>query len=156
MDFSNLNLQELAKTSGEWLRGSGPESDIVISSRIRLARNLADFPFISRATDTDRAEWLASLHILCGLAVLVLTAARIAARVVFPRPAPLDSSRQQLDHFEGEHLPGVVALGVEFKVWPPLPRMRSKSPGLVLVLAPPSKKTPSPGPPLPGMASPLT
>ena len=56
MDFSNLNLQELAKTSGEWLRGSGPESDIVISSRIRLARNLADFPFISRATDTDRAE----------------------------------------------------------------------------------------------------
>jgi len=56
MDFANLNLQELAKTSGEWLRGSGPESDIVISSRIRLARNLADFPFISRATDTDRAE----------------------------------------------------------------------------------------------------
>jgi len=56
MDFSNLNLQELAQTSGEWLRGSGPESDIVISSRIRMARNLADFPFISRATDTDRAE----------------------------------------------------------------------------------------------------
>ena len=27
-----------------------------MSSRIRLARNLADFPFISRATDTDRAE----------------------------------------------------------------------------------------------------
>src|SRR6187431_1808653 len=56
MDFSNLNLQELAQTSGEWLRGSGPESDIVISSRIRLARNLADFPFIARANDNDRAE----------------------------------------------------------------------------------------------------
>jgi protein arginine kinase len=56
MDFSNLNMQEMAQTSGEWLRGSGPESDIVVSSRIRLARNLADFPFISRATDTDRAE----------------------------------------------------------------------------------------------------
>ena len=56
MDFSSIDMQELAKTSGEWLRGSGPESDIVISSRIRLARNLADFPFISRATDTDRAE----------------------------------------------------------------------------------------------------
>jgi len=36
--------------------GSGPESDIVISSRIRLARNLADFPFIARATDSDKAE----------------------------------------------------------------------------------------------------
>ncbi len=41
---------------GEWLLGSGPESDIVMSSRIRLARNLAQFPFISRATDSDKAE----------------------------------------------------------------------------------------------------
>src|SRR6185369_8365924 len=56
MDFSDLNLQELAQTSGEWLRGSGPESDIVISSRIRLARNLADYPFISRASQQDRSE----------------------------------------------------------------------------------------------------
>ncbi len=51
-----LDLNDLARTSGEWLRGSGPESDIVISSRIRLARNLADFPFISRASQQDRAE----------------------------------------------------------------------------------------------------
>jgi protein arginine kinase len=42
-------LAELARTSGEWLRGDGPESDIVISSRIRLARNVAGFPFITRA-----------------------------------------------------------------------------------------------------------
>src|SRR3954470_16671209 len=56
MDFANLNFQELAQTRGEWLRGSGPESDIVISSRIRLARNLADFPFISRANPNDRSE----------------------------------------------------------------------------------------------------
>jgi len=51
-----VNLDELTHSSGEWLRGSGPESDIVISSRIRLARNLAEFPFISRATQEDRAE----------------------------------------------------------------------------------------------------
>jgi protein arginine kinase len=51
-----VELSELARSSGEWLRGSGPESDIVISSRIRLARNLADFPFISRATPSDRLE----------------------------------------------------------------------------------------------------
>src|SRR3954464_15139003 len=56
MDFANLDLNELARTSGEWLRGSGPESDIVISSRIRLARNLAEFPFISRASQADRTE----------------------------------------------------------------------------------------------------
>ncbi|HEX4129591.1 MAG TPA: protein arginine kinase [Pirellulales bacterium] len=51
-----MELEELARSCGEWLRGSGPESDIVISSRIRLARNLADFPFISRANAADRTE----------------------------------------------------------------------------------------------------
>jgi protein arginine kinase len=50
----NQTFDELATKSGEWLRGSGPESDIVISSRIRLARNLADFPFIRRCGDEDR------------------------------------------------------------------------------------------------------
>ena len=51
-----MDMEQLAKSSGEWLRGSGPQSDIVISSRIRLARNLADFPFIARATESDRDE----------------------------------------------------------------------------------------------------
>ncbi len=46
----------MARQCGEWLRGSGPESDIVISSRIRLARNLANFPFIRKCTDQDRAQ----------------------------------------------------------------------------------------------------
>ena len=50
----NSDFAELARSSGEWLRGTGPESDIVISSRIRLARNLADFPFIRRCSDEDR------------------------------------------------------------------------------------------------------
>ena len=48
------NFDALAQSSGEWLRGTGPESDIVVSSRIRLARNLADFPFIRRCSDEDR------------------------------------------------------------------------------------------------------
>jgi protein arginine kinase len=51
-----LDFQSLAAKSGEWLKGSGPEADIVISSRIRLARNMAEFPFVSKATELDRAE----------------------------------------------------------------------------------------------------
>jgi protein arginine kinase len=51
-----VQLDELVHGSGEWLRGAGPEADIVISSRIRLARNLADFPFISRVTPQDRTQ----------------------------------------------------------------------------------------------------
>ncbi len=53
--MSNSELNRLTEQCGEWLRGSGPESDIVISSRLRLARNLADFPFIRRCTEHDRA-----------------------------------------------------------------------------------------------------
>ncbi len=51
-----MNLDNLTHTSGEWLRGGGPESDIVISSRIRLARNLAAFPFTNRASSYQKAE----------------------------------------------------------------------------------------------------
>jgi len=56
-----VNLDDLTERSGEWLRGAGPESDIVISSRIRLARNLADYPFSNRASDQDRAQIEAAL-----------------------------------------------------------------------------------------------
>lgn len=51
-----MNLDDLTRTSGEWLRGDGPESDIVMCSRIRLARNLADFPFINRAGRAEKTE----------------------------------------------------------------------------------------------------
>ena len=51
-----MNLDDLTRTSGEWLRGSGPESDIVMCSRIRLARNLNDFPFINRASRGEKSE----------------------------------------------------------------------------------------------------
>lgn len=49
-------MDDIANRCGEWLRGSGPESDIVMSSRIRLARNLADYPFIKRCNDIDKAN----------------------------------------------------------------------------------------------------
>src|SRR3954451_24114209 len=51
-----MNLDSLTQNSGEWLRGTGAESDIVISSRIRLARNLSSFPFTNRASAHQKAE----------------------------------------------------------------------------------------------------
>lgn len=51
-----MNLDDLVHRGGEWLRGTGPESDIVQSSRIRLARNLATYPFINRANRAERAD----------------------------------------------------------------------------------------------------
>lgn len=51
-----MNLEILTQNNGEWLRGTGPEADIVISSRIRLARNLSTFPFTNRASAHQKAE----------------------------------------------------------------------------------------------------
>src|SRR5690625_5623461 len=33
------------KMASEWMKGTGPESDIVLGSRVRLARNLVSVPF---------------------------------------------------------------------------------------------------------------
>ncbi len=49
-------LDQLCHTICSWLQGTGPESDIVISSRVRLARNLVRFPFTSRANEHDKRE----------------------------------------------------------------------------------------------------
>lgn len=49
-----MRLNELASQPGEWLRGTGPESDAIISTRIRLARNLVEFPFLTHATDHQK------------------------------------------------------------------------------------------------------
>jgi protein arginine kinase len=51
-----VDINDLVKNCGEWLRGTGPESDIVISSRARLARNLAEFPFVRRANSEERSH----------------------------------------------------------------------------------------------------
>ncbi len=51
-----MTLDDLTQTSGEWLKGIGPESDIVMCSRIRLARNFAEFPFTNRANRAEKAE----------------------------------------------------------------------------------------------------
>jgi protein arginine kinase len=45
-----MKLGDLTQHAGEWLRGVGPEQEVVISSRVRLARNLATRPFLSRCS----------------------------------------------------------------------------------------------------------
>ncbi len=51
-----MDLDSLTQSSSEWLRGTGSESDVVVSTRIRLARNLAQFPFNTRADDSARGQ----------------------------------------------------------------------------------------------------
>lgn len=44
--------------TAEWLRGEGAEADVVISSRVRLARNLAGEPFPGHASAAQRRRVL--------------------------------------------------------------------------------------------------
>jgi protein arginine kinase len=51
-----MKVEDLLSQSGEWLRGTGQEGDVVISSRVRLARNLHRFPFLTVAGNQIRSE----------------------------------------------------------------------------------------------------
>src|SRR6184192_1701245 len=53
MKFSNV-----LATAGEWLRGEGPHHQVVISSRVRLARNLRKRPFPGWAKKAERTSIL--------------------------------------------------------------------------------------------------
>ncbi len=52
------HMNALLRQTSEWLRGTGPNSDIVISSRVRLARNLDKFPFSHWASKKQEREVL--------------------------------------------------------------------------------------------------
>ncbi len=56
-----MNLNDLLNHTSEWLRGTGPHSDIVISSRIRLARNLDKASFPHWASKKQSEESLAAM-----------------------------------------------------------------------------------------------
>ncbi len=51
-----MQIEDLGSQVGEWLSGIGPESDVVISSRIRVARNLAGYPFLTKADPEQRNQ----------------------------------------------------------------------------------------------------
>lgn len=52
----------LAGAASKWLRDEGPEADIVISSRVRIARNLVGTPFPMIASDRDLRKVLEAVQ----------------------------------------------------------------------------------------------
>jgi protein arginine kinase len=55
---SNPMREGAFEKNAEWLAGLGESSDVVISSRVRLARNIAGFPFTPQASRVDRSQIL--------------------------------------------------------------------------------------------------
>src|ERR1700750_226675 len=53
-----MKFQNLMASTGEWWRGEGPHHQIVVSSRVRLARNLRNRPFPGWAKKAERGSIL--------------------------------------------------------------------------------------------------
>jgi hypothetical protein len=51
-----MRFSTLIKHPADWMRGSGPHSDIVMTSRVRLARNLRGFPFPGYSHENQRIQ----------------------------------------------------------------------------------------------------
>ncbi|MFQ5952436.1 MAG: protein arginine kinase [Candidatus Omnitrophota bacterium] len=56
-----MNLNGLIDRKSEWLKGEGPKSNIVISSRVRVARNIEGHLFFDWANDHQREKTLESV-----------------------------------------------------------------------------------------------
>lgn len=65
-----MKISELARQPSRWLNQSGPESDIVVSSRVRLARNIDGYEFLTCLSAPRRQELLETLRgILLDLSI---------------------------------------------------------------------------------------
>ncbi len=110
-----MNIDDLIKSPGEWLGSGGPLSDVVVSSRVRLARNLLGHHFLTRADETERRDIVAELN----EAINAADFGKETFYVNIPDADPLDRkilverhliSRQ---HAEGEGSRGVAISKVE-------------------------------------------
>jgi len=57
-----MKLTDISNDINEWFNGSGPLADIVVSSRIRLARNVAGYKFLSHCSNNEKSEILKTLR----------------------------------------------------------------------------------------------
>ncbi|GAA5138545.1 protein arginine kinase [Prosthecobacter algae] len=53
-----MRFTTLIKHPADWMKGSGPHSDVVMTSRVRLARNLRGFSFPGYSAERQRVELL--------------------------------------------------------------------------------------------------
>ncbi len=56
-----FDLQSMPDFGLGWLDASGPSHDVVLSTRVRIARNLQGYPFSVRAKPSDRAAILSAV-----------------------------------------------------------------------------------------------
>jgi protein arginine kinase len=110
-----MRLADLTHSAGAWLRGGGPMHDVVISSRVRLARNLAGMPFLTQCSEEQQGELADRLRD-------EILAAKISRRVLYVDIAGASELDRQLlverhlisrQHSGASHPRGVAVSGDE-------------------------------------------
>ena len=86
-----IDLSLLPDGGVGWLDASGPNPQIVLSTRIRLARNLTGYPFSLRASDADRRA------VLTRVTEAASASEQLARTIAFPLH-DLDRIERQLLH----------------------------------------------------------
>ena len=103
-------LGDPAQYVGEWLRGTGPMVDVAVSSRVRLARNLAGIPFLSRCSVGQKRELETRLRreiAACPIAEKVFYI-DISASAEMDRRLLVERHLISREHAEAEHPRGVA------------------------------------------------
>jgi protein arginine kinase len=113
-----IDLSLLPDGGMSWLDASGPKASIVLSTRVRLARNMQGYAFSQRARDADRAAILTRLE---GAAA---ASERLAGGITF-RLDQMERVDRRLLH--ERHLVSKELAGLE-------PRDARPRPGAALVL----------------------
>lgn len=110
-----MTLSDLTQRTSEWLRGVGPMHDVVISSRVRLARNLAGMPFLRKCNEPQKTEVVDRLRqeiLSAGLAEGVFYV-DVAAASKLDRALLMERHLISRPHAEADHPRGVAISGNE-------------------------------------------
>lgn len=55
-------IKQILSSNCEWLKGTGPESEVVVSSRIRLARNVAGYLFLEKLNEENQISIISEVQ----------------------------------------------------------------------------------------------
>lgn len=99
------DLAAAVRRGAPWLSGQGTHADVVISSRVRLARNLAGYPFITKASRAQRQNVLET----CRMRIAHVGAGPSVLWVNVHEASPLDRMLMVERHLiSKEHARGIV------------------------------------------------
>ena len=93
-----MKLVSLAQGLGRWLDGSGPASDIVLSTRVRLARNLKEVPFTHRAREEQMAMVYSSVVSAVRKTPALVTSTALQMRELTPLDRQFLVERHLISH----------------------------------------------------------